>query len=225
MLRMISTFFTILISASFVYADANQVRDFGFGLTPDELVAQGYKSVVKSSGNHIYQKQTEHEFKKIVSLKNEYVTTAYKNDFDTYFQYTKLDDEGNVLGMAECKFQGGVKSTLCDVQTTEICHELIEKIETGGFGFDLKKIQECADLSSKISYNRKSVDAFLPEVQKNIGAIYPGMHSAVVKAPAVSLQTLLKDYAACKKVKGHLAKPAGSAAATKDSATAKKATQ
>lgn len=198
------------MAASFVsqlaFADSNQVKDFGFGLTHDEMVAQGYKSVVKSSGNEIYEKKTQSEFKKIVSLKNEYVSTVYRNQTGVYLQYTKLDEKGDVLGMAECKFQIENKTTACDVQTNEICQELIEKVDSGSYGFDLKKIEECADLSAKISYNRKSADDFMPEVEKKLGAIFPGIQSAIKKAPAVSLQTLLKDYAACKKVEKHLSK-------------------
>ncbi|AFX99952.1 Hypothetical protein Bdt_0244 [Bdellovibrio bacteriovorus str. Tiberius] len=205
------------MAATFVsqltFADSNQVKDFGFGLTHDEMVAQGYKSVVKSSGNEIYEKKTKSEFKKIVSLKNDYVSTVYRNKTGVYLQYTKLDEKGDVLGMAECKFQVENKTTACDVQTSEICQELIEKVDSGSYGFDLKKIEECADLSAKISYNRKSADDFMPEVEKKLGAVFPGIQSGIKKSPAVSLQTLLKDYAACKKAEKHLAKPTEARAA------------
>ncbi|MFV8256737.1 hypothetical protein ACNQKP_02960 [Bdellovibrio bacteriovorus] len=218
MLRTTSVCIATIFVSQLSFADSNQVKDFGFGLTHDEMVAQGYKSVVKSSGNEIYEKKTQSEFKKIVSLKNEYVSTVYRNESGVYLQYTKLDKKGDVLGMAECKFQIENKSTACDVQTTEICHELIEKVDSGSYGFDLKKIEECADLSSKISYNRKSADDFMPEVEKKLGALFPGIQSGIKKSPAVSLQTILKDYAACKKAEKHLAKPT-EASATKASPT------
>ncbi|WP_413585767.1 hypothetical protein [Bdellovibrio sp. HCB274] len=206
-------------------AHADQLVDFGFGLSHEEMVAQGYRSVVKSSGNMIYEKKSEQAYKKMVSLKNDHVTTVYRDQSGVYFQHTKLDESGNVLGLAECKYQKESNSTACDIQTVEICQELLHKIDTGSFGFDLKKIQECADLSSKISYNRKSIDGFLPEVQKNLVAVYPGAQNTVVKAPAVSLQTLLKDYAACKKAETHLATQSGNKAATKESAATQKGQQ
>ncbi|WP_413559121.1 hypothetical protein [Bdellovibrio sp. HCB209] len=219
---MLNRFVVLSLFLFSTIALADQVEEFGFGLTHDEMIAQGYKSVIKSSGNEIYEKKTAGDYKKIVAHKNEYVSTLYRNSQGTFLQYTKLDETGHVLGLAECKMLKGSTTTSCDVQTAEICQELIHKMDSGGYGFDLKKIQDCADMSSKISYSRKSIDGFLPEVQKHLSALSPGTGASMIKAPAVSLQTLLKDYAACKKVEADLVKPASTNSSDKDNGAAKK---
>lgn len=132
-----------------------------------------------------------------MSLKNEYVQTIYRNQTGVYLQYTKLEEKSDVLGLAECKYQIESKTTACNVQITEICQELIEKVDSGSYEFDLKKIEECADPVCK--KNRKSADEFMPEVEKKLGAVFPGIQSAIKKAQAGSLQTLIKDYDARKK--------------------------
>ncbi|WP_413576321.1 hypothetical protein ACLVWU_18225 [Bdellovibrio sp. HCB290] len=194
---------------------ANPLKKFGFGLNHEEMKTAGYNYTEKSSGNEIYEKKTDLEYKKIVYLKNDNVATTYRSKKGTYFTFTKLNGENQVLGMAECKFQPDTKSYNCDVQTAELCQDLLNKVDTGGFGFDLNKIQECADISAKISYSRKSIDGFMPEVKTKLEAVYPGMSTSMIKAPATSLQTVLKDYAACKKAEADLAKPAGAVPAKK----------
>ncbi|QLY25395.1 hypothetical protein [Bdellovibrio sp. KM01] len=192
-----------LFSISTAHA-VDQVKTYGFGETSAELVADGYKSVIKSNGNEIYEKRGNGTLYKIVSKKNEYVTRVYGDSTGKYLQYTKLDNKGKVLGQAQCKFRKAVMATSCDVQTAAICKELINKVESGGFDIDLKKIKECAEISGKVNYRHEGTDEFFVEAKKQLELTNMGALPNVVKSTPSSLQTLLKDYNACKAVESEL---------------------
>ncbi|QDK47213.1 hypothetical protein DOM22_19600 [Bdellovibrio sp. ZAP7] len=208
--------FILITLLSFSTAHAvDQVKTYGFGETSSELIADGYKSVIKSNGNEIYEKRGNGTWYKIVSMKNENVTRLYSDSTGKYLQYTKLDDKGKVLGQAQCKFRRAVMTTSCDVQTAPICKELINKVESGGFDIDLKKIKECAEISGKVNYSRAGIDEFFVEAKKQLELTNMGALPNVVKSTPSSLQTLLKDYNACKAVESELSEQTEYSAAAK----------
>ncbi|MEK2689345.1 hypothetical protein [Bdellovibrio sp. GT3] len=194
--------FISLLLVSAAYA-SDPVALYGFGKPAQELALDGYRSTSKSGGTQIYDKTNASSSYKIVYKRNEYVSRIYREGTQLYMQYTKLDDQGKVLGQAQCKFLKSTKVTSCDGQTAHMCKELIRKVEVGGFDFDIKKMKECADLSSKINYSRAGADELLDEGAKALsmanGAIPP-----VVKSTPSSLQTLMKDYSACKAIEAEL---------------------
>ncbi|UYL10633.1 hypothetical protein B9G69_008600 [Bdellovibrio sp. SKB1291214] len=182
---------------------SDPVALYGFGKSAQELGIDGFRAVSKSGGTQIYDKSVGSSYYKIVYKKNEYVSRIYRQNNELYMQYTKLDDQGKVLGQAQCKFLKSTKFTSCDGQTAGMCKELIGKVEAGGFDFDVKKMKECADLSSKINYSRAGADELLDEGAKAL-SVANGAIPTVVKSTPSSLQTLMKDYNACKMIESEL---------------------
>ncbi|WP_413292187.1 hypothetical protein ACLSU7_12360 [Bdellovibrio sp. HCB185ZH] len=212
-----------LLSVSSARA-GDQVKTYGFGKSSSELVSDGYKSVIKSGGNEIYEKRGNGTWYKIVSKKNDNVTRLYSDGTGKYLQYTKLDEKGKVLGQAQCKFRKVAMTTSCDVQTASMCKELIGKVESGGFDIDLQKIKECAEISGKVNYKREGTDEFFAEAKKQLELTNLGALPNVVKSTPSSLQTLLKDYNACKAVESELSEQTDFSAAPKSATESQKGT-
>jgi hypothetical protein len=108
------------------------------------------------------------------------------------------------MGQVQCKYTVAAKVTSCDGQTANLCKELINKVDTGGFDFDLKKIKECAELSSKINYSRAGADELVDEGAKQLAITNGGAIPQVMKSTPSSMQTLMKDYSACKNIEAEL---------------------
>lgn len=218
-----------ILLISFVFSStaygSDQVELYGFGKSSQELVADGYRSTIKSNGNQIFDKKTPTSYYKIVSKKNESVSRLYREGSSLYMQYTKLDDQGKVLGQVQCKYSPTAKVTSCDGQTAGLCKELISKVDAGAFDFDLKKIKECAEISSKINYSRAGADELVDEGAKKLAITNGGAIPQVVKSTPSSLQTLMKDYTACKKIEAELSEQADKTAMKSSAADPHNGTQ
>ncbi len=223
----ILTFSAVFSSTAFA---VDPVSLYGFGKSGLELGADGYKSVVKSTGTEIYEKNKTgtYPYYKIVYKKKdkkpESVSRIYSDSKGQSLQYTKLDQNGKVLGQVQCKVLRTALVTSCDGQTANTCKELIGKVESEGFDVDLKKIKECADISSRINYSRDGVDQLMDESSKELAYANGGAIPPVMRSTPSSLQTLLKDYSACKKIESELSDQLdpNQSSATKSAAEAKK---
>lgn len=215
------TLFISLIFSSAAYA-SDPVALYGFGKSAQELTMDGYRSTSKSGGNQIYDKTNGSSYYKIVYKKNESVSRIYREGLSKYMMYTKLDDQGKVLGQVQCKYTPISKVTSCDGQTASLCKDLIAKVEAGGFDFDLKKIKECAEISSKINYSRDGADELVDEGAQELAITNGGALPKVVKSTPSSMQTLMKDYSACKKIETELSDTLDKTAAKSSTADSRK---
>jgi hypothetical protein len=200
-----------ILSLSLIFSSIAHAGDpvglYGFGKSPQELGFDGFRSTIKSSGIQIYDKTKGSSYYKIVYAKKESVSRIYREKGELYMQYTKLDANEKVLGQVQCKSTKATKVTSCDGQTANMCRELIKKVEAGGFDIDLKKLKECADISGKVNYSRTGADELIDEGAKTL-SIANGAIPTVVKSTPSSLQTLMKDYSACKAVEPQLSEEA-----------------
>jgi hypothetical protein len=183
---------------------ADQIAEFGLGLTPKQMTEQDFRSKIREDFQ-VFEKKDDSSRLKVLAQKNDFVAYLKNTTNEGTISYTKLNQSGQVLNQTKCLRVANEKSRYnCSTLSHNYCHALFSKMDSGAFA----KVKECSSILNTIPYSSKEISSAQTnalQVFETAFATTPNLFKTNVPESINSLEQLLNDFAACSKLKEKLA--------------------
>lgn len=193
----------LIFSFSFLIAGlsyADQIKDFGPGLSASELRSEGYNSRIEGNKT-IFEKKNNVLIARVVSAKGFYVSAMMSHEQTNEISYVELEKKGKALSRTKCSYDKKSDKYSCSTQTNSYCKALVPLIAQGEISGDLKKLKECDSILAKIPYNSTEIlraqKLGIENIQKDF-EIPQSKITAQVPSRVLSLSMLMNDYHECR---------------------------
>ncbi|MBO9666693.1 MAG: hypothetical protein J7501_07745 [Bdellovibrio sp.] len=197
---------TLLLTITFSswFASAEQLTEFGLGLTGEQMTQQGFRSKIRDD-YQVFELKDDSSRQKVIAAKNDYVAYLKTTASAGSVSYTKLDQSGKVLNQTHCLREANASLRYsCTTVSHNYCHTLFNKMDKGVFA----KVKECSSILNSIPYNSQEIST----AQKNALKVFESsfattasIYKSQIPETINSLEQLLNDFASCSALKDKLA--------------------